>query len=100
MFAEIFQASFVDSQSVVPNDVKKVFVVNNYLTTKKDDDFFPVIVTDDDYGVRAFPAVWDGSKYIKDKRWLMFGGRFVWCSNSAGYNFTHPAKLMDRYEGQ
>jgi len=104
MQAEIYTDSFGrDSLSVIPEHIQDVFIVNNYLDTKyTHPDAYPVIIDDVTYGVvRAFPAVYNKAKqtYEKDPRWLMYGGRLVHTSNSAGFTLKHPAKLMDRWEG-
>jgi hypothetical protein len=101
MHANLYQDYFGrDTQSIIPENKKGVFVVNNYMDKKAPDDYYPVLITDDKLGVRAFPCIWNEkeSKYEQDKRWLMFGGRLIYTSNSAGYYFRYPAKLMDRYE--
>jgi hypothetical protein len=103
MQAEIFESeNGKDSYSVIPPNQNNVFVVNNYRSKKIDETrAYPVIIDDISYGVsRAFPATWDDNKneYILLKGWFMYGGRLVHASNSAGYTFKQPAKLMDRLE--
>lgn len=105
MHANIYSYTYAgkqsrDSLSIIPEEITEVYVVNNYPDKNAPVGTYPVFVTDDKLGVRAFPAVWDNNEkiYKRDPHWLMYGGRLVCTSNSAGYNFRYPAKLMDRYE--
>jgi hypothetical protein len=57
-----------------------------------DDD---VVIVEDiscgDQRIRAIPV-----KLMREKKWTMFGGTFIWTGDSRG--FKHPIKLHDRYE--